>query len=388
MTGERLVSGDRKLGDGQEIPAPTRWEQEAEGLRSPYVMTRGRRRLTPKDAVGGKLDAQEFGLVMDSLPVGLVIAHADGQIAHMNELAQRLALGGVRTALAWQAVLDLIDSVLADGRPRQDELELQGPPQQTLVLEASAPPGGSLALAVIRDVTEIRQLAAVRRDFIANVSHELRTPIGAISVLADALAGSPGPDDAARLAGRVRAEADRLSELVKDLLDLSRIEAVRPNPSAAPVDLVGVAAQAADRCGPLSDKTQVPIHFSTRVERPLVVGDEAQLVSAVANLLENAAKYSEPGQSVDLEIVSESPGTVAVVVHDRGIGIPSWELDRIFERFYRVDRARDRGTGGTGLGLAIVRHVAVNHGGAVTVESREGEGSTFTLTLPASEAAV
>lgn len=346
-------------------------------------MIRGRQRATPRSrAVGPEIDPHDLASAVDALPIGVVVARPDGSIAHLNASAKRFTEGGVRTALAWQAVLDLLDAVLSDGKPRQEELELRGPPQQWLLVDVSVPRGTSLAVAVIRDFTEIRQLESVRRDFVANVSHELRTPIGAIAVLADALASTPGADDVERLARRVRSEADRLTELVSDLLDLSRIEAVRPDPSAPPVDLIAVAARAVDRCRQISESRQVPILVSTKVESALVCGDEAQLVSAVSNLLENAAKYSEAGKTVELELLVIDPAEITVRVRDRGTGIPSWELERIFERFYRVDRARDRASGGTGLGLAIVRNVAANHGGAVTVESREGEGSTFTLTLP------
>ena len=318
--------------------------------------------------------------VMDALPIGIVVS-TPGRITHVNRSATRLSSGGVRTALAWQSILDLISAVRSDGRARREDLELRGP-QQWLVAEVSPVPTEPNVVAVIRDVTEMRQLEAVRRDFVANVSHELRTPIGAIAVLADALASAPGSDDAERLARRVRAGADRLTELVTDLLDLSRIEAVRPDPSGPAVDLVDVVAQAVERCRPTCDGHGVAVRVSTRVDAARVPGDEGQLVSAVANLIENAVKYSESGDPVELEITSEGPDAVAVVVRDRGIGIPSWELDRVFERFYRVDRARDRGSGGTGLGLAIVRNVATNHGGSIAVESREGVGSTFTLTLP------
>lgn len=319
---------------------------------------------------------------MDTLPLGLVISGSDGRVSHINQAANRLREGGVRTALAWQAILELTASVRADGEPRLKELELRGPPPQSLVVEATRPGPSGEVVTVIRDVTEMRQLEAVRRDFVANVSHELRTPIGAIAVLADALASAPGADDAERLALRVRAEADRLTELVSDLLDLSRIEAVRPDPLAGPVDLVGVVSKAVERCRPTCEGHPVVVDLSRAVESAEIAGDESQLVSAVANLLENAAKYSEPGEPIEVSVVSGIGDPVTVTVRDRGVGIPSWELERVFERFYRVDRARHRGSGGTGLGLAIVRNVATNHGGTVTVESREGEGSTFTLALP------
>jgi two-component system sensor histidine kinase SenX3 len=319
---------------------------------------------------------------MDALPLGLVISGSDGRVSHTNRTANRLRDGGVRTALAWQAILDLAAAVRGDGRPRRRELELHGPPHQSLVIEATRPEPYGEVVTVIRDVTEMRQLEAVRRDFVANVSHELRTPIGAIAVLADALASAPGAEDAERLAQRVRAEAGRLTELVSDLLDLSRIEAVRPDPLDGPVDVIGVVSKAVERCRPACEHHEVLVDFSRVVEPAEVSGDEDQLVSAVANLLENAAKYSEPGDPIEVSVATSGGEAVIVTVRDRGVGIPSWELERVFERFYRVDRARHRGSGGTGLGLAIVRNVATNHGGTVTVESREGEGSTFVLTLP------
>lgn len=337
----------------------------------------------PTSRVPDPADETDLWPLVDVLPIGLVVSGPDGRVTHVNQMAGRLSGGGVRTALAWQAVLDLLAAVLSDGVSRREDLELRGPPAQYLVVEAAALPGpGRDVAAVIRDVTETRQLETVRRDFVANVSHELRTPIGAIGVLADALARSPGSDDVERLARRVRAEADRLTELVTDLLDLSRIEAVRPGTAASGVDLVAVIAQAVERCRPISEGHEVATRVSTDVDDAEIPGDESQLVSAVANLIENAAKYSDSGGPVDVELAQAGPDALSIRVRDRGIGIPSWELERVFERFYRVDRARDRHSGGTGLGLAIVRNVATNHGGTVTVESREGEGSTFTLTLP------
>ncbi|HUR49070.1 MAG TPA: ATP-binding protein, partial [Acidimicrobiales bacterium] len=319
--------------------------------------------------------------VMDTLPLGLVVAGAEGRVSHVNRAAELLSNGGVRTALAWQTVLELLAAVRSDGGPRRKELELRSP-AQSLVVEATQPESSREVVAVIRDVTEMRQLEAVRRDFVANVSHELRTPIGAIAVLADALANSPAADDAERLARRVRAEADRLTALVSDLLDLSRIEAVRPDPLGAGVDLVEVVSKAVERCRPMCNMHSVAVDVSTAVGSSMVVGDEEQLVSAVSNLIENAAKYSDSTAAIDVRVGDAADNSVAIAVQDRGIGIPSWELERVFERFYRVDRARARSSGGTGLGLAIVRNVATNHGGAVSVESREGEGSTFTLTIP------
>jgi two-component system sensor histidine kinase SenX3 len=241
---------------------------------------------------------------------------------------------------------------------------------------ASGPTG---TVAVLQDVTDRYRLDAVRRDFVSNVSHELRTPIGAIVALADALVAEEEAGVMRRLAARVAHEADRAGHIIDDLLDLSRIETgqlQREHVRAG--DLVTAAvervvASAGDRASDITIVGDFPGH-SLHVDR-------AQVESALVNLIENAVKYSDPGTAVEVSAVDHGDH-VALIVADHGIGIPPADRDRIFERFYRVDRARSRATGGTGLGLAIVRNVARNHGGDVHVDSREGEGSTFVLQLP------
>jgi two-component system sensor histidine kinase SenX3 len=281
-------------------------------------------------------------------------------------------------------------------------LELHGPPHR--ILQVTATPIGrrdrSLGTVVlVDDVSELRRLEAVRRDFVANVSHELRTPVGAMGVLAETLAEERDPEVMRRLATRITAEAERAGRLIDGLLDLSRIEAGGIHRNE--VDVAGVVATAVERVGHLADQLGVTLvavpdaageatvvgdvggpTVVGDVGGPTAVGDEHQLVSAVVNLLENAVKYSDKGSAVEVETAA-GDGWVEVVVRDHGVGIPAKDLERIFERFYRVDRARSRETGGTGLGLSIVRHVASNHGGEILVESQEGLGSTFTLRLPA-----
>jgi two-component system sensor histidine kinase SenX3 len=184
----------------------------------------------------------------------------------------------------------------------------------------------------------------------------------------------------ARLSHRMRTEAERLGRIIEDLLDLSRIEAEEaPNREPVPVRLV--IAEAVERLRPVAEHRGIRLEVDEPAYALAVVADRRQLVSALHNLLDNAIKYSEPGSSVNV-VVRHDDEAIEIEVADHGIGIPSRDLERIFERFYRVDRARSRDTGGTGLGLAIVRHVASNHGGDVRVMSREGAGSTFTLRLP------
>jgi len=224
-------------------------------------------------------------------------------------------------------------------------------------------------------------LEAVRRDFVANVSHELRTPVGALALLGEALSGETDPIVVSRLAKRITAEADRAARMIEDLLDLSSIEAGGPM-NRRRVSVGAVVSAAVERAQPSATLRSVRLVVSApSLHEAFVEGDEAQLVSAVANLVDNAAKYSHLDSAVDVSVdIKETD--VEISVRDCGIGIPRDDLERIFERIYRVARARSRDTGGTGLGLSIVRHIATNHSGAVSVDSSEGQGSTSTLRLP------
>jgi two-component system sensor histidine kinase SenX3 len=268
-------------------------------------------------------------------------------------------------------------------------LELYGPPRRTLLIRAlPLREDGRLlgAVAVIEDVSERRRLEAVRRDFVANVSHELKSPVGALGILAEAMQLEDEPGVSRRLAERMQTEAFRVARIIDDLLDLSRIESEEA-PQREPLAVHTVVAQAVERMRPVAELRGITIDVSEGPRRLTVVGDRRQLVSAVHNLLDNAVKYSDDDSVVEVRVrsVADAPETTwaEVSVEDHGIGIPTRDLERIFERFYRVDRARARDTGGTGLGLAIVRHVATNHRGEVSVVSHEGQGSVFTLRLPA-----
>lgn len=326
-----------------------------------------------------------------AIPQGIVVADHLGQVVVRNPAASAFVEARHGDALVESAIGELIEvSLSGEGTTRT--LELFGPPRRVLDLRVvpllRRPPRGSAgsarpvvlgAMAVIDDVSERQRLDAVRRDFVANISHELKTPIGALGVLSETLVGESDPATVERLAERIQTEAFRLARTVDDLLQLSRIEASEP-PDAESVSIRQVVAEAVERTEAAADLQKVRISV-TPVEGWLtVVGDRRQLVSALANLLENAVKYSDAGAEVTVGARSAGDG-VELDVADHGIGIPATDLERVFERFYRVDRARSRDTGGTGLGLAIVRHVAQNHGGDVVVRSREGEGSTFTLRL-------
>jgi two-component system sensor histidine kinase SenX3 len=321
---------------------------------------------------------------LDALPQAVVVHDENGAVVFRNRRADNLVSPRHADALAAQAVDEVLATAVETGGASRT-LELYGPPRRTLDLtgEAIRNPDGQVvgAMAVIDDVSERRRLEDVRRDFVANVSHELRTPVGALALLAEALRDEHDDMVVDRLAGRISDEAVRVGRIIEDLLDLSRMEA----DSSLPRDIVSLpiaVAVAVERVQQSAAQRGVSIETASVEHVPDVQGDERQLVSAFANLLDNAVKYSDVGAEVSVVIAHEG-AWVEVTVHDQGVGIPSSDLERVFERFYRVDRARSRQTGGTGLGLAIVRHVANNHGGEVTVESREGEGSTFRLRLPA-----
>ncbi|MGI8807383.1 MAG: sensor histidine kinase [Acidimicrobiales bacterium] len=327
-------------------------------------------------------EAARLREAIEALPHAVVVCNASGAVILRNRRNLDLEGGRHAAALVERAVEEVVEAG-GGRRPVTQTLELRGPPPRTL--EVTATPmgrnGRSLGTVVlVDDVSELRRLEAVRRDFVANVSHELRTPVGAMGVLAETLADEPDPEVIRRLAGRITMEAERAGRLIDGLLDLSRIEAGGVG-STDILDVASLVAAAVERVEPLAQQVGVDLVTRPGPERLSVRGDERQLVSALVNLLENAVKYSDQGSAVEVETAAEN-GRASVVVRDRGVGIPAKDLERIFERFYRVDRARSRETGGTGLGLSIVRHVATNHGGEVFVESQEGLGSTFTLRLP------
>jgi len=327
---------------------------------------------------------------LSAVPEGVVVCDLQGEIRYRNEVAQTFAGARHGEALADLAVTELLGVALRRG-PAEKPIELYGPPRRALLIRAlPLVEGGETvgAVAIIEDISERRRLEAVRRDFVANVSHELKSPVGALGILAETMQAEDEPAVSRRLAERMQLEAFRVARIIDDLLDLSRIESEEA-PVREPVTVHVVVAQAVERVRPVAEHRGITIDVSEAPRRLSVVGDRRQLVSAIHNLLENAVKYSDDQSTVEVRVRSVanagSPeGTVVeIAVRDYGIGIPSRDLERIFERFYRVDRARARDTGGTGLGLAIVRHVATNHRGEVHVASQEGEGSTFTLRLPA-----
>jgi two-component system sensor histidine kinase SenX3 len=327
-------------------------------------------------------EIERMSSALDGLPIGVILVDSRGRVQVRNAAADRLG-GAAHSDVLVRAAVDENVSRAVTGTESASTVELFGPPRRVLHVRALPLPTGG-AVVAIDDISERARLDAVRTDFVANISHELKTPVGALAVLAETIAGEDDLAVVQRLATKAADEAHRAAAAIDELLELSRIElagrAVRER-----VVLSDVVDDAVVRVGALAEQRGIVVHTEgAAAETTEVLGDRRQLASAIGNLLENAVKYSERGGEVWLSsTIRGSDGCVDVTVRDRGIGIPARDHDRIFERFYRVDRARSRDTGGTGLGLAIVRHVATNHGGEVHVESVEGEGSTFTLSIPA-----
>jgi len=320
----------------------------------------------------------EIRVLLDALPMGVVVLLPEGQERFRNKVA--MSITGARHAdVLIEAAAEKLLLLALRGLESREQIQLAGPPQRVIEVRAIPLADGG-ALALMDDVTERWRIDQVRTDFVANVSHELKTPVGAISVLAETIEGETDDELVLRLTGRMVIEAQRMSRTIDDLLELSRIE-LGGEMLMADIDMADVAAEAIERVSPIAMRKGVPLLLKSDKGVAIVSGDFFQLVSATANLVENAVKYSDQTHQVDVRVLTTET-TVSVEVEDRGIGIPADSIDRIFERFYRVDRARNRATGGTGLGLSIVRHVATNHGGEVNVRSREGEGSTFILQIP------
>jgi two-component system, OmpR family, phosphate regulon sensor histidine kinase PhoR len=359
------------------------------GLTSELTMVTGRLRDRLDELTE---ERDRAGQILDALDDGVLLLDGAGRLLLANPTARawfgladdlRPGLPAARV-LGVPQVAELAERAASARTPLTGTVTVVFPEHRTLALRATPladrGPTGRIVVT-LTDTTQRRRLEALRRDFVANASHELKTPVAAVRALAETLLTALPEDPAAgrRFAGRIAREAERLDALVRDLLDLSRVE--RETVHVEPVDLVGLTKEVV---GSYSDRaTERRIRLHTEL-RPGVTmrGDRALLGLLLSNLLDNALRYTQARGTVRVRL-DDQEGRVVLQVSDDGAGIPAGELPRIFERFYRVDKARTRRTGGTGLGLAIVRHVAEAHGGSVTVDSELGRGSTFTATLPA-----
>jgi two-component system sensor histidine kinase SenX3 len=326
-------------------------------------------------------DRRIAGMVLGTTGDGLLLLGAGGEVMLANE-ALAAHLGTIPGSLGSVLPLALrtrIEESRRAGAPGIALLETGSPSRWLRATITPATEGHTLI--VVRDVTQDRRLEAVRRDFVENASHELKTPAATIQATAETLrlAAVDDPAQIPRFAAQLEHEAVRLSRIVTELLDLSRLESGSAIEEA--VSLADVAREEVRRLRPAADEAGVTLQLIADGSG-FVRGSRQDLYLLVRNLLDNAIRYSAEGGQVLVDVRSEEAETV-LRVRDTGIGIPSRDLSRIFERFYRVDRARSRETGGTGLGLAIVKHVVENHGGRTSVESELGRGTTFEVTLPA-----
>ena len=341
-----------------------------------------------RSTVQAQRERSRLAGAVQAAPLGVLLTDDNGVVITSNGAAERFLGTRLGEAVAQVRIRDSIEQAVLSRNAVSAEIGSYTPVRS--VLEVTAIPldfgvESVGAVAFVEDVTEGRRVTAMRRDFIANVSHELKTPLAALAALAEALAGSvTGDPAAAGLAERLRHEADRLAKLVGDILDLSQAEALTTHDE--PVAIASVVDAVAREMRPIANTAGVALEIRSVPATARVTGDPRQLRSLLSNLVENAIKYSYPDSGAAPPKVTVTTAIrddrVEIEVIDQGIGIAEGHQDRIFERFYRVDRARSRETGGTGLGLSIARHIARNHRGDVTVTSTEGEGSTFTVILP------
>lgn len=339
---------------------------------------------SPKTAAIYPSVSEDAARILAIVPAASLVVAADGTVLQASSRA--LTLGIVNhSSVAIPDIVEIVAKVAEDDSPREQTLRVRRPPLGRELLEVHvrvAPLTSGAILVLINDLAEERRVDAVRRDFVANVSHELKTPVGALSILAEAvLSSAEDPEQVVHFAEKMQTEARRIGSLIQDVIDLSRLQSEDSMDRAELVDTNQIINRAIEEVRTISTVLGIEIIRGEPIDEP-ILGDRGQLLTALRNLLTNAISYSSAGTRVSVT-VREVEGIVEISVKDAGIGIPSNELDRIFERFYRVDPARSRGTGGTGLGLAIVKHVCQNHGGECTVWSEVGTGSTFTLRIPA-----
>lgn len=321
--------------------------------------------------------------VVDALESAAVVLDPSNNVIKASPGA--LSIGLVwNQALVHPHLVDLVGRVRRTGEPITEDCELARGPFGDANIHLSvrvARLGSRYILLLAEDRTESFRLDNVRRDFVANISHELKTPIGAVGLLAEALdSASEDPEQVRRFAHRLTEESQRLARITQDIIELSRLQAADALTGAEIVSVKQVITSAVDQNRVAAEARGIELAMRGD-KKAEVYGDEALLVTAVHNLISNAIQYSPSGSRVGIGVRTVD-GVVEIAVTDQGEGIPEDDLDRVFERFFRVDQARSRHTGGTGLGLAIVKHAVQNHGGDIRVWSQPGRGSTFTIRLP------
>lgn len=353
------------------------------------------RRQTGEKVRALELEIRQAQAILESMAEGVCALDGAGRIVWLNRSAE--ALFGVRadeakgkrlTDIFRQPDLEeAIAETLSSRQPSSREAQAFGPSEQAIRFQAAPCEGFQDQAAVVvvaQDVTEIRKLERLRRDFVANVSHELKTPLTSIKGLVETLLNGALEDASnnRRFVTLIDEDATRLSRLIDDLLELSQVESKGVSLRTQPVDLRNLLEGLATRFRNQAEAQQVRLEMEIPQQLPAVLGDPDKLRQVFVNLMDNAIKFNRPQGKVSVCARISIPSEIAVAVSDTGAGIPEVDLPRIFERFYRVDKARSRELGGTGLGLAIVKHLVELHHGRITVASRLGEGTTITVFLP------
>ena len=325
--------------------------------------------------------------VLGALRSGGIVIDPRGRVRLASHSAS--AYGLVRGPdLVHTDLRDLVLQVQHDGVIREEDYDIiRGPLSygQIVIGVRVAPVSDGFTIVLVEDRTQARRVEEVRRDFVVNVSHELKTPVGGLTLLAEAVEGArDDPEAVARFAGRIKIETERLARLVNEIVDLSRLQTKDLLADMVIVDVAACAEEAVDHSKVIAGDRDVRAVTVGPRDLLRVYGDHELITTAIRNLVTNAISYSDDGTRVT--VVTRLQGErVEVAVTDEGHGISPSDQERVFERFYRVDAARSRSTGGTGLGLSIVKHICSNHRGDITLWSEEGQGSTFTIRLPAAD---
>lgn len=331
--------------------------------------------------------------ILSEIADGIITVDVEGRVALLNRVAETMfraeplrARGdGISAAELHPEIARIAQACIEAGNVLSSEIRLSGVPEKIIGIRAAPFSGaarGDMALLLLHDLSEIRRHEKMQKEFVSNVSHELRTPITAVRTTAEALiAGAKNDEELVdRFLNTIVAESDRLSALIDDLMDIAKRESGVTRVAATNLNLAEVVRRAFAPIRPLAERKRIDVGFDVP-EDIVLRADEIQIVQLIRNLLDNAVKYTPAEGRVDVSAV-RGRDEVAISVRDTGIGIPDGEVDRIFERFYRVDKARSRSLGGTGLGLAIVRDIVEAHGGRIEVETELGVGSAFTVRLP------
>ena len=378
------------------------------GWRSRRILQRETAYLTRRAIPAAAADpfSPLFRTLSEALDAGVIVLNATRSISYCNQTAANLFGVAISEALN-HGIITLVRDYQADTMIEQSirhrdaqQMTIQPILSNRTIRIWCEPLAAGGALLIARDLTQLSLLERARRDLVANVSHELRTPLASIKLLVETLATSPPPELATRMLGQVDTELDSVMQLVDELHDLSQIESGRMALQLQRTPVIDIVERAVARIQPQAERKGLGLSANIAADLPTVYVDRDRISQVLLNLLHNAVKWTEAGGTISLEAAQRPRSTlthylsniadpaaqwVTLAVHDSGAGIPTEALPRIFERFYKVDRARTRGAGGTGLGLAIVKHLVEGHGGTVWVASTEGRGSTFTVALPVVE---